>query len=232
MHLFGRPCRIEELPDLPVIEDAAGALGARRGGRACGSLGLAALPQLPPAQDRHDRRGRRDHDRRRPARRGASRCSATTAGARSPTRDMPRAGPQLPALGHPLRRRAAAAPAPRRAARRRARGSPPPTPSGSADLPVTLPVADEGDVHGWQAYVIQVDRRDEVLDGAPRAGDRGPDRHVRAAAPPRLPRPGILPGRGARLRARAGTAVPHAPDGVRAGSGRGSAGGAPGLTYL
>src|SRR5262249_54005532 len=42
VHLFGRPCRIEELPDLPVIEDAAGALGARRADRACGSLGLAA----------------------------------------------------------------------------------------------------------------------------------------------------------------------------------------------
>ena len=34
-----------------------------------------------------------------------------------------------------------------------------------ADLPVTLPSADEGDVHGWQAYVIQVERRDEVLAG-------------------------------------------------------------------
>jgi perosamine synthetase len=32
-------------------------------------------------------------------------------------------------------------------------------------LPVVLPSADEGDVHGWQAYVIQVERRDEVLDG-------------------------------------------------------------------
>jgi perosamine synthetase len=31
------------------------------------------------------------------------------------------------------------------------------------DLPVVVPEADEGDVHGWQAYVIQVDRRDEVL---------------------------------------------------------------------
>ena len=32
-----------------------------------------------------------------------------------------------------------------------------------ADLPLLLPRADEGDVHGWQAYVVQVDRRDEVL---------------------------------------------------------------------
>ena len=28
---------------------------------------------------------------------------------------------------------------------------------------MTLPEADDGDVHGWQAYVIQVERRDEVL---------------------------------------------------------------------
>src|SRR5262249_21267570 len=30
-------------------------------------------------------------------------------------------------------------------------------------LPVTLPEADEDDVHGWQAYVIQVERRDDVM---------------------------------------------------------------------
>ena len=33
-----------------------------------------------------------------------------------------------------------------------------------ADVPATLPRADEGDVHGWQAYVIQVDERDRVLE--------------------------------------------------------------------
>jgi perosamine synthetase len=31
------------------------------------------------------------------------------------------------------------------------------------DLPVGLPSADEGDRHGWQAYVIQLDRRDEAM---------------------------------------------------------------------
>jgi len=30
---------------------------------------------------------------------------------------------------------------------------------------VLLPRADDGDVHGWQAYVIQVDDRDRVLAG-------------------------------------------------------------------
>jgi perosamine synthetase len=28
---------------------------------------------------------------------------------------------------------------------------------------VETPSADEGDVHGWQAYVVRVDRRDEIL---------------------------------------------------------------------
>jgi perosamine synthetase len=31
------------------------------------------------------------------------------------------------------------------------------------DLPVLLPHADGGDVHGWQAYVIQLDDRDRIL---------------------------------------------------------------------
>ena len=28
---------------------------------------------------------------------------------------------------------------------------------------MTTPSADEGDVHGWQAYVVQLDRRDDAL---------------------------------------------------------------------
>jgi dTDP-4-amino-4,6-dideoxygalactose transaminase len=47
--LFGRPARIEELPDaVPVLEDAAGALGATRGGSACGSLGALACLSFHP----------------------------------------------------------------------------------------------------------------------------------------------------------------------------------------
>ena len=48
VHLFGRPAPVEELPDLPLIEDAAGALGARRRGRACGSLGLLGCLSFHP----------------------------------------------------------------------------------------------------------------------------------------------------------------------------------------
>jgi dTDP-4-amino-4,6-dideoxygalactose transaminase len=32
-------------------------------------------------------------------------------------------------------------------------------------LDVVLPEADSGDRHGWQAYVIQLDRRDAVMEG-------------------------------------------------------------------
>jgi perosamine synthetase len=32
-----------------------------------------------------------------------------------------------------------------------------------AHLPLLLPEADDGDVHGWQAYVLQLDDRDTVL---------------------------------------------------------------------
>ena len=32
-----------------------------------------------------------------------------------------------------------------------------------AELPVTLPEADAGDRHGWQAYVVQLDDRDRVM---------------------------------------------------------------------
>ena len=48
VHLFGRPARLEELPDLPLIEDAAGALGARRRGRACGGLGALGCLSFHP----------------------------------------------------------------------------------------------------------------------------------------------------------------------------------------
>jgi dTDP-4-amino-4,6-dideoxygalactose transaminase len=39
-----------------------------------------------------------------------------------------------------------------------------------SSLPVTLPTTDPGDRHGWQAYVIQLDDRDRVLEGLRAAG--------------------------------------------------------------
>jgi perosamine synthetase len=161
VHLFGRPCRLEFLPDLPVIEDAAGALGARRQGRPCGSLGLAGCLSFHPRKIVTTGEG------------GAvttndERIAAAVAQFRNhgwrslADGDMPAPGlnyrlsdilaavglPQLRRLRELLagRERLAAAYAER-----------------LGDLPVTLPEADPGDVHGWQAYVIQVERRDDVL---------------------------------------------------------------------
>jgi len=161
VHLFGRPCRMEDLPDLPVIEDAAGALGARRAGRACGSLGLSACLSFHPRKIVTTGEG------------GAittsdERIAAEVAKLRNhgwrslADADLPEPGLNyrlsdiLAAVGLPQLRRldelltARARIADGYAERLR-------------DLPVTLPTADEGDVHGWQAYVIQVERRDEVL---------------------------------------------------------------------
>jgi dTDP-4-amino-4,6-dideoxygalactose transaminase len=164
VHLFGRPARLEELPDLPVLEDAAGALGATHRGRPCGSLGVLACFSFHPRKVVTTGEG------------GA----VTTADAELDERvrslrhhgwspsdrfdDMPapafnyRLSDVLCALGvvqmrrfdelFAVRERVAAGYAERLA--------------GSA---VTLPGVDEGDRHGVQAYVVQVDRRDEVMAG-------------------------------------------------------------------
>jgi dTDP-4-amino-4,6-dideoxygalactose transaminase len=162
VHVFGRPCRMEELPELPVVEDAAGALGARRGGRACGSLGLTGCLSFHPRKIVTTGEGGAvtTNDERLAAELALLRNHGWRSLADS---DMPRPSlnyrlsdilaavglPQLRRLEELLeaRTRIAAAYAER-----------------LSDLPVTLPAADEGDVHGWQAYVIQVERRDEVLD--------------------------------------------------------------------
>ena len=166
VHLFGRPCRMDELPDLPVIEDAAGALGARRAGRACGSLGLAGCLSFHPRKIVTTGEGGAvtTNDERLAAELALLRNHGWRSLADA---DMPRPSfnyrlsdilaavglPQLRRLEDLLeaRTRVAAAYAER-----------------LSGLAVTLPTVDEGDVHGWQAYVIQVERRDEVL-GALRA---------------------------------------------------------------
>ncbi len=161
VHLFGRPARMEELPDLPLIEDAAGALGARRGDRACGSLGLMACLSFHPRKIVTTGEGgavttddARIADACRQLRNHGWRSLADA--------DMPAPGLNyrlsdlLCAVGVPQLRRLSELLAMRT---RVAAGYS----KRLAELPVTLPRADDGDVHGWQAYVIQVERRDEVL---------------------------------------------------------------------
>jgi perosamine synthetase len=163
VHLFGRPARLEELPDgLPVIEDAAGALGARRSDRPCGSLGSLACFSFHPRKIVTTGEG------------GAlTTDDAALAEASRSLRhhgwspsheygDLPRPAfnyrlsDVLCALGIPQLRRLDELYA---AYDRVARGYA----ERLAGLPVTLPATDPGDRHGWQAYVIQLDDRDRVM---------------------------------------------------------------------
>jgi dTDP-4-amino-4,6-dideoxygalactose transaminase len=161
VHLFGRPARLEELPSLPLVEDAAGALGARHRGAACGSLGLMACLSFHPRKIVTTGEGgavTTDDE-------GVAAAVAEfrNHGWRSlANADMPAPGLNyrlsdiLCAVGLPQLRRLDELLAART---RLAAGYS----ERLAHLPVTLPRADEGDIHGWQAYVIQVENRDEVL---------------------------------------------------------------------
>jgi len=158
VHLFGRPARLDELPELLLLEDAAGALGARRQGRACGGLGVAGCLSFHPRKVVTTGEG------------GAVTTNdpEIAASARqlrhhgwSADGDMPLPGlnyrlpdllcaigiPQLQRLDELLAARTRVA-------------------DGYAERlhgVVGLPAADEGDTHGWQAYVIRLDRRDDAL---------------------------------------------------------------------
>jgi perosamine synthetase len=162
VHLFGRPARIEDLPDgLVVLEDAAGALGARRRGRSCGGLGLLGCLSFHPRKIVTTGEGgavTTDDDAI-----AESVAAIRNHGWRSlAPPDMPAPGlnyrlsdilcavgiPQMARLDELLAERTRIA----EGYTERLRA-----------LPALLPSADEGDAHGWQAYVIQVDDRDRVL---------------------------------------------------------------------
>ncbi|HKT43173.1 MAG TPA: DegT/DnrJ/EryC1/StrS family aminotransferase [Gaiellaceae bacterium] len=164
VHLFGRPAPLEELPDLPILEDAAGALGASRGGKPCGSLGLLACFSFHPRKIVTTGEG------------GAVTTDDAALAERvrslrhhgwSPSgeyADMPapafnyRISDVLCALGIPQMRRLEELYA---AYERVAAGYA----ERLAHLDIVLPSTDPGDRHGLQAYVVQVDRRDEVMAG-------------------------------------------------------------------
>lgn len=159
VHLFGRPVDWDALPDgVPVIEDAAGALGASWRGRPCGSLGALGCLSFHPRKIVTTGEG------------GAVTTNdESLAGAVRRLRnhgwrtlgDLPEPGfnyrlsdvlaalgiPQLERLDelHAVRSRIAAGYTER-----------------LRDV-VETPSAAGGDVHGWQAYVVMTDRRDEAL---------------------------------------------------------------------
>ena len=165
VHLFGRPARWEAVeaaaPEhVALLEDAAGALGARRKGRPCGGLGRLGCLSFHPRKIVTTGEG------------GA--VTTDDSGLADGIRRLrhhgiePRGDFEIrsPGLNYRLpdilcaigitqtrrleqlveeRERLAAAYAER------------------LDGVVDLPGADAGDRHGWQAYVVRVDRRDEVL---------------------------------------------------------------------
>jgi perosamine synthetase len=163
VHLFGRPARLEELPDLPLLEDAAGALGAEHRGRLCGGLGLLGCFSFHPRKIVTTGEGgavTTNDDAL------AERVRSLRHHGWSPSdkyADMPAAAYNyrlsdiLAAVGIPQLRRLDEL----LAARERVAAG---YAERLAGLPVTLPEADEGDRHGWQAYVVQLDGRDAVME--------------------------------------------------------------------
>ncbi len=169
VHLFGRPARWEEIqaavPDgVALLEDAAGALGARRGGRLCGGLGRLGCLSFHPrkivttgeggavttddAEIAQAIRTMRHH--------GWHETEMPAPGLNYRLSDV------LCALGIPQLRRLEAMLSEReRLVARYAERLP---------EQVQAPSADDGDRHGWQAYIVQLDRRDEALEALRAAG--------------------------------------------------------------
>ena len=149
-------------PTLPVLEDAAGALGARRRGRACGSLGLLACLSFHPRKIVTTGEGgavTTDDEAIAEAVRSLRHHGWSPSDRYD---DMPRGAYNyrlsdvLCALGIPQVRRLEEL----LAARERVAAA---YAERLAGLPLTLPEADAGDRHGWQAYVVQLDDRDRVM---------------------------------------------------------------------
>ena len=184
VHLFGRPVEWEALQtavpqEVTLIEDAAGALGASYRGTPCGALGVAACLSFHPRKIVTTGEGGAvttdEADLDAAVRRFRHHGWATLG-------DMPVPGfnyrlpdllcaigiPQLARLEELL------------SARERVAG----WYTDRLEHIVLTPSAAEGDRHGWQAYVVQLDRRDEALACPPCRRHRGADRDV-GVAPPR-----------------------------------------------
>jgi perosamine synthetase len=175
VHLFGRPAPWEELAEVvpegvALLEDAAGALGARRRGRACGGLGRLGCLSFHPRKivttgeggavttndvEIADAIRRFRHHGIEP--RGDFEIRAAGLNYRLPDILCALGTTQLRRLQQLLeeRERLAADYAER------------------LEGVVGLPSADEGDRHGWQAFVVRIERRDEALQALGEAGIQG-----------------------------------------------------------
>jgi perosamine synthetase len=163
VHLFGRPLDWEALqsavpPEVILLEDGAGALGARWRGMPCGGLGAAGCLSFHPrkivttgeggAVTTND--GALDAAVRRLRHHGIEGTDIAAPSTNYRLADILCAIgiPQLRRLDELLAERARIAAGYTERLR---------------DL-VEVPSADEGDVHGWQAYVIRLDRRAEAME--------------------------------------------------------------------
>jgi perosamine synthetase len=170
VHLFGRPVEWEALQtavpqEVVLVEDAAGALGARYRGTPCGALGVAACLSFHPRKIVTTGEGgavTTDEAVLDAAVRRLRHHGWATLG------DMPTPGfnYRLPdllcAVGIPQLERLDAL----LAARERVAG----WYTERLEHTVLTPSAAEGDRHGWQAYVVQLERRDVALAALRAAG--------------------------------------------------------------
>ena len=172
VHLFGRPLDWEALqsavpPEVTLLEDAAGALGARWQGMPCGGLGLLGCLSFHPRKivttgeggavttsdsEIADGVRRLRHHGIEP--RGEFEIAQPGTNYRLSDVLCALGLPQLHRLEEVLARREELA----AAYGERLAGV------------VETPSAGTGDRHGWQAYVIQLDRRDEALAALRAAG--------------------------------------------------------------
>jgi len=170
VHLFGRPVEWEALQtavpqEVALLEDAAGALGALYRGTPCGALGVAACLSFHPRKIVTTGEGgavTTDEAALDAAVRRFRHHGWATLG------DMPSPGfnyrlpdllcaigiPQLARLEELL------------AARERVAG----WYTERLEHHVLTPSAADGDRHGWQAYVVQLERRDDALAALRAAG--------------------------------------------------------------
>jgi perosamine synthetase len=167
VHLFGRPVAWEELQtavpqEVALVEDAAGALGARYRGTPCGALGLAGCLSFHPRKIVTTGEGGAVTTDEAELAAAVRRLRHHGIAAGSPV-DIPAPGfnyrlaDVLCALGIPQLGRLESL----LQARERVAGW---YAERLAHL-VGTPTADGSDRHGWQAYVVSLDRRDEALAG-------------------------------------------------------------------
>jgi dTDP-4-amino-4,6-dideoxygalactose transaminase len=164
VHLFGRPLDWEELqsavpPELVLLEDAAGALGAKWRGMPCGGLGAAGCLSFHPRKIVTTGEGgavtTNDAELAASVRRLRHHGIDAAGDIGEPSTNY-RLADILCAVGIPQLRRLDELHA------ERARIAESYT-ERLSDL-VDVPAPDEGDTHGWQAYVIRLERRREAME--------------------------------------------------------------------